>query len=173
MSRPGATLALASLAACLGAFGCGSATKTDSVGRSAPAASGPTGACPVTIPDGLRPPGERQRIGEHGNGVLWTELPPNGTILAKRQWVRADGSIRVKFPWWGSRRAGKALRIVGMSLGSRARRPRAEISVGVTSAPRFWASAVVFPGEGCWRLTATAGRASLTVAVFVAKAGAA
>lgn len=82
----------------------------------------------------------------------------------------SDGSMRIKFPWWGSRRAGANLSVTGTSLDPSARPARAHISPGHTGAPRFWASGVIFPTEGCWRVTARAGRAKLTLTVFLQKA---
>jgi hypothetical protein len=97
-------------------------------------------------------------------------LPPNGTIVATREFVLADGSMRIKFPWWGSRRVNAHLRISGFSLSRRGQLLRASISPGLTRAPHFWASGIIFPTEGCWRVTGTAGDASLTFVVFVVKA---
>jgi hypothetical protein len=126
--------------------------------------------CPVTLPNGRTPPGEPPSPEDHGNGSLWTALPPAGKIVATREFVLVDGSIRIKFPWWGSRRVSTHLRITGLSLDRRGQLVRVHISPGLTRAPHFWASRVIFPTEGCWRVTATAGHASLTFVVFVIKA---
>ena len=38
----------------------------------------PVEQCPVTIANGNGPPGEGSSPDDHGNGVLWTALPPGG-----------------------------------------------------------------------------------------------
>jgi hypothetical protein len=81
--------------------------------------------------------------------------------------------MRIKFPWWGSRRAGGELRITSTSIDPQGRVAQSGISPGQTGAPHFWASAIVFPAEGCWRITGTAGRASLTFVVSLITAGSA
>jgi hypothetical protein len=160
MSRCGLTLALlcASLAACGGA----SSGKAGISARTAVAATAHLAGCPVTIPNGRKPPGEPQSREDHGNGALWTALAPDGQIVATREFVRPDGSMRIKFPWWGSGRAGTDLSITGSSIDPRGGFAHATISPGLTGAPHFWASGIVFPVEGCWRITGTAGGASLT-----------
>jgi hypothetical protein len=97
-------------------------------------------------------------------------LPRDGKIVAIPKFVLPDGSMDIKFPWWGGRRAGAHLRIAGVGLDPLGRSPQTRISPGVTGAPHFWASRIVFPTGGCWRVTARAGRASLTIVVFVVKA---
>jgi hypothetical protein len=134
------------------------------------AAAAGIATCPVTIPNGSTPPSEQPSPEYHGNGALWTALAPGGKMVATRQFVLPDGSMRIKFPWWGSRRAGADLRITGSSLNPPGGVARAHVSPGLTGAPHFWASGVIFPVEGCWRVTARAGRARLTVVVFVLKA---
>jgi hypothetical protein len=39
-----------------------------------------------------------------------------------------------------------------------------------TSAPHFWATRPRFPAAGCWRITATSGRARLTFTVKLERA---
>jgi hypothetical protein len=172
MSRHLLVLTLALLCASLAACGAGSGSATRTVARTAQTAA-PSPGCPITIPNGRKPPGERPSLEDHGNGALWTALPPDGKIVAGRPFVLPDGSIRIKFPWWGSRRAGAHLTISGSSIQPRGGLTQAKISEGLTGAPHFWASGVIFPTEGCWRVTGTAGRASLTFVVFVVKAASA
>jgi hypothetical protein len=126
--------------------------------------------CAVTIPNGDTPPGERPSPEYHGNGALWTALPPNGKIEATPPFVRPDGSIRIKFPWWGSRKVSAHLKITGSSLGGQDQALRVSVVPGQTGAPHFWASGVIFPAEGCWRVTGFAGHANLTFVVSVVKA---
>jgi hypothetical protein len=165
---PTLTVFCASLAACGG-------SSSDRAGVAAPTASPNTAliaTCPVTIPNGSTPPSEHPSPEFHGNGVLWTALPPDGKIVATRPFVLPDGSMRIKFPWWGSRRAGSDLSITGTSLQPPGGLARAHISPGLTGAPHFWASGVIFPAQGCWRVTASSGRARLSFVVLVSKAAA-
>jgi hypothetical protein len=55
--------------------------------------------CPVTVPAGKAPPGERPRRDFYDNGTLWTALPLDGTIRAGRH---PDGTLRYTLMWWGS-----------------------------------------------------------------------
>jgi hypothetical protein len=169
MSRQGLVPALAvlcgALAACGGGSGAGSGTELQAV---APAAAR-LAACPVTTPNGRKPPGEQPSRQDHGNGTLWTGLPPDGRIVAGPPFVRPDGSMRIKFPWWGSGRADAELRITSTSLDPRGHVARSNVVPGQTRAPHFWASAIIFPTEGCWRVTARAGHAGLTFVVLVVK----
>lgn len=126
--------------------------------------------CPATFPNGRTPPGEPSRQEDHGNGTLWTQLPPDGKIVARRNFVLADGSMRIKFPSWGSRRTNGHLGISGISLDRPGQVVRVHISPGLAHAPHFWASGITFPTEGCWRITGNAGSARLTFVVFVVKA---
>jgi hypothetical protein len=125
--------------------------------------------CPVTIPNGGQPPGEQQSPDYHGNGSIWTALPPDGKIVATRPFVLPDGSMRIKFPWWGSRGAGAHLTVSGSGIGRPGGLARATVTEGLTAAPHFWASSIVFPTGGCWRVTGTAGPARLTFVVLVVK----
>lgn len=57
--------------------------------------------CPVTVPNGDRPPGAGSRVGFHGNGLLWVRLPPSGTYPPgwhKILWFagRVDGDLVVR-----------------------------------------------------------------------------
>jgi hypothetical protein len=87
--------------------------------------------CDVTVPNNSTPPGERPGQGTDGNSALWTDLPLSGQVVGVRQEllshpgrlpegvfgiVRADGTIAVKFPWWGRRGATDALTITGHGL---------------------------------------------------------
>jgi hypothetical protein len=84
-----------------------------------------------------------------------------------REMPRRDGSIREKFPWWRGVRG--RLRITGRRLDSAARPLRARIpdGYGLTG---FQSTAIIFPTEGCWRVTGTTGTASLSFVTLVAEA---
>jgi hypothetical protein len=140
-----------------------------------------TAACRVTIPNGSTPPGERPSAGFHGNGQLWTGLPPRGELIysgggqftagryvpSGQVGLHADGSATDKFAWWGARSAGRDLSITGQRLDRPAPSLRAHVGTGFTQAPHFWPSYVTFPTSGCWRVTARSGRVTLTFQVSV------
>jgi hypothetical protein len=159
------------ICACLAGCGGGSTHKQGTAALTVTPATASIARCPVTVPNGQTPPGEQPSREDHGNGGLWTAIPPDGRVVATHRFVRRDGSMRIKFPWWGSRRADKDLRISGSSVHPPGARAQAQISPGLTRAPHFWASAIVFPTEGCWRVTASAGHARLTFVVLVLKGG--
>jgi hypothetical protein len=163
---PMVTVLCASLASCGG----GSRAAVDSTHLSRASATAGIVGCPLTVPNGRRPPGEEPSPQDHGNGALWTSFPLGGRIVARPPFIRRDGSMRIKFPWWGSRIAGGELKITSRSLDRPGRFAGAGISPGQTGAPHFWASAIIFPTEGCWRINGTAGRASLTFVVSVTRA---
>jgi hypothetical protein len=157
------------------------ATVAAQSGCSAQRTPAATAACRVTIPNGSTPPGEQPSPGFHGNGQLWTGLPPRGEKLysgggmftpgryvpSGQVGLHTDGSATDKFPWWGGRSAGPHLRITGRRLDGPAAPLRAHIGTGFTRAPHFWPSYVTFPTSGCWRVTARSGRVTLTFQVSV------
>jgi hypothetical protein len=118
-----------------------------------PATTAPTAApCPVTTPDpdatppaGLSPappPGAAM----YGNGALWVALSPPGTASPD-----ADGVLSRKFMTW---------RLVRGKLSMTARRLDGPAPPGEGVVPDgygdlgFQASAVRFPTEGCWEVSA-------------------
>lgn len=158
-------VALAVLMVVLGAACAGSdsdETAQDS-GREATATGA---ACPVTAPNGRTPPGEQSSPTHHGNGSLWTVLYYPKLIVTSRN-VRPDGSIEEKFPWW--RDVTGQLTIRGGEVGGSGAPIRADIPPGYGDSG-FQASSVIFPTEGCWRVTGRAGNASLTFVVSVSAA---
>jgi hypothetical protein len=126
--------------------------------------------CPVTAPNGLTPPGERRSPSHHGNGALWTQLWPNGTVVFRPGgpgFVLTDGSLQMKFPWW--RGVPGSLRIDGRRVDAPAPPLRARIPSGYSGS--FQATGLVFPTPGCWEVTGRVGEASLTFVVVVVKIG--
>jgi hypothetical protein len=89
-------------------------------------------------------------------------VPPLGVI---REAPHHDGSIREKFPWWRGVRG--RLRITGRRLDGVGSALRARVPDGY-GATGFQATDIVFPSDGCWRVTATAGTASLSFVAHVA-----
>jgi hypothetical protein len=128
--------------------------------------------CPVTIANGNGPPGERPSPDFHGNGKLWTALPPNG--IDRGGTPEPDGSTSQKYPWWTVGTEG-GIAIAGRRLDAPAPTPlRARVNSGEPATPfaevpggRFWSSGLSFPTAGCWQVTARVGATSLTFVVLV------
>ena len=143
---------------------------------SPPASSvgGAVPACPVTLANGNPAPGEQPSPNWHGNGVIWTVPWPEGRVEFRKGgsgFISPDGSLSMKFPmWW--RNVGE-LAIEGHRLDSQAPPLRATLFEGspstLPSGYRFSATALIFPTEGCWEVTAGAGGASLTFVTLVVK----
>lgn len=132
-----------------------------------------TEACPVTLPNGSRPPGQPRNMAWYGNGLLWAGLAPGGTYAVTPDRVDADGSIFNKLPWvttppWekptisGERidAAAPPLRVSGVNTGSFS---------GAANPSHM--SPVRFPTAGCWRLRARLGDVSLVYVVRVVVEG--
>jgi hypothetical protein len=128
----------------------------------------PTQSCPVTIPNGDKPLGQPRTVRWHGNGLLWAAwLSPTGVEDVPPERVGTDGAIGNKLFWATSPAtrppalsgqrldaAAPPLRVLGANMGSFA---------GATKPS--WATGVVFPTAGCWRLTARVGDVTLTYVV--------
>jgi hypothetical protein len=129
--------------------------------------------CPVTIANGKTPPGERRSSLNHGDGSLWTVLPPGG--IDRGGTPEPDGSTSQKYPWWTVGTEG-GLTIEGHRLDTAVAAPlRARVNSGLPDTPfaavpggSFWSSGVSFPTAGCWQVTGRVGAASLTFVVFMA-----
>ena len=129
-------------------------------------------ACPVTTPNGRGLAVDQQLRGNHGDGSrlstsLWTEgkvtFKPGGPGC-----VASDGSLLMKWPWWRGVRGHVAVH--GRSLDGSPGSVRAAIQpYGDTG---FQPSALVFPGPGCWEVSATVGETTLSFVVLVDKVGA-
>ncbi len=161
-------LRVAALLLVLSALGCSSA---DTAGPSEPATASPAqGAatldgCPATKPNGMTPPGEAPGPRHHGNRSrsLWTVLYYPTLPVAGRN-RQPDGSIVEKFPWW--RGVSGNLSIRGRRIDGSAAPLRARIPSGYGDGG-FQASTIIFPTEGCWRVTGSVGPATLTFVVLV------
>ncbi len=135
------------------------------------AACSPTQDCPVTIPNGSTPPGESANQLYHGNGQLWTALWPQGVIEfspAGPGEIRPDGSMAMKFPWWRAEAVSGAIEVSGERLDGTGSGVEIEAPDGYGDSG-FQASALVFPSEGCWHVTARAGDAQLTFIVEISQ----
>jgi hypothetical protein len=148
-----------------------------------PATSQPPG--PVTLADKERCPATRpSRVGPHGvsptaffgwessygNRKLWVGgLWPNGVIKAGPEFVTEDGSVSIKFGWW--RAVTGDLRIEGRRLDATSPPLQVRVPFGYGETG-FQSSGVFFPTEGCWEVTGSVGRTTLTFVTFVVKQGA-
>jgi hypothetical protein len=126
-------------------------------------------ACPVTLPNGNRPPGQPTGISWYGNGLLWAGLTADGIYAVPADRVDPGGAIGTKLlwvtapPWRAPTLTGERLdepssplHVVGMNRGS----------FRNANHPSFM-SPVVFPSAGCWRLTARDRDVGLTYVVSV------
>jgi hypothetical protein len=122
--------------------------------------------CPVTPPNGNTPPGEQASPDFFGNGMLWTGLWQNGTVLIAPRNIQDDGALATKFFWW--RGVHGALTIEGKRLDAPAPPLRSRIPEGYGDIG-FQSSAIIFPTEGCWQVTGKVGASSLTFVTRVVK----
>jgi hypothetical protein len=128
----------------------------------------PQGTCPLTLPNGRTPPGERWAGMNHGNGKLFTAFWPYNLVIATRDLVGGDGSIAVKWPWWRGVRGD--LEITGRRLDGRAPPLVLHASSDGYGKSGFLPTGIPFPTEGCWEVTGAVGNAKLTFVTLVVKA---
>lgn len=131
-----------------------------------------TGPCPVTLPNGRKPPDEPSNSLQHGNSndTMWTELWPEGQVIFRPDGpgeIRPDGSLAMKWPWWYLHEG--QLTIVGRRLDAPAPPLQAEITLGYHG-PAFQPSTLLFSTEGCWEITGSVGEATLTFVTLVTQA---
>lgn len=93
-------------------------------------------------------------------GGLW----PDGVLAVGSDFVEDDGSIGMKFGWW--RVAPGELTITGRRLDVSAPPLHADVPEGYGE-DGFQATGVFFPTEGCWEVTGSVGRSTLTFVTFV------
>jgi hypothetical protein len=117
--------------------------------------------CPITHPNGSRPPGSTFGAEFHGNGAIWVGVWPSNVVVTERD---PAGSIEAKFGWW--RGVVGRLRIEGRRLDGAAPPLRASVPNGYGDTG-FQSSGIVFPSEGCWEVTGRVGEASLTFVTLV------
>ncbi len=142
--------------------------------------------CAVTIANGSTPPGERPSPDRHGNGRLWTSLNRDGKFavapesapeylgphgeIAVDGGLRPDGSVGIKAPWWRGPGVAGRIRLRARRLDAPA--PRVDYTVeplgyGLTG---FQAMGLTLPSTGCWKITGSAAKASLTFVALVERA---
>jgi hypothetical protein len=157
---------VAALLLVMSALGCSNsdtAEQSQATTASAAQEAATVEGCPVTKPNGMTPPGETPGPRHHGNGSLWTVLYyPTLPVTGRNR--QPDGSIDEKFPWW--RGVSGNLSIRGRRIDGSAPPLRARIPSGYGDSG-FQASAIIFPTEGCWRVTGSVGLTALTFVVLV------
>lgn len=118
-------------------------------------------ACPVTIPNGWRPRRTDAPLLFHGNGALWTTLPRDGVLT----------DAAPKLYWWSARPI--AFTVEGHRLDAHdtldVRTIRRGTAETVARGGATWASLVLFPSDGCWKVTARDGDISLSFVVKVVR----
>jgi hypothetical protein len=130
-------------------------------------------SCAVTFPNRKNPPESASSAlppvppAFHGNGKLWVKFWPFGVIVASPRVIQADGSIAIKLPWW--RNVNGALTITGVRVDAHAPPITSDVPAGYGNRG-FQPSDVVFPTQGCWRVTGRVASAALTFVVLVVKA---
>jgi hypothetical protein len=109
----------------------------------------PKGICPLTLPNGNTPPGGKAAGMNHGNGKIWTAMWPHNVVIATPDYIEADGSVGMKWPWWRGIK-GK-LKISGRRLDGKA--PPLTAFLPDYGRSGFQPSGISFPTEGCWEVT--------------------
>ena len=128
-----------------------------------------TPACPVTLPNGNRPPGQPRSVPWYGNGLLWAGVEQNGVYSAPSSQVAADGSIGNKLLWVTTPPGAKPS-LTGERIDASARPLHvAGVNTGAFSgaANPSHMTPVEFPTAGCWRLRARLRDVSLVYVVQV------
>jgi hypothetical protein len=102
----------------------------------------------------------------HGNGKIWTAMWPHNVVIATPDYIEADGSVGMKWPWWRGIK-GK-LKISGRRLDGKA--PPLTAFLPDYGRSGFQPSGISFPTEGCWEVTGALGGAKLTFVTLILKA---
>ena len=131
--------------------------------------------CQVTQPNHLQIPAtvaaRAQISGDsytHGNGEIWTDLWPEGTVTFKKNgagFILKDGSLQMKFLWVLA--VDGPLTISGKRLDGVAPPLRSDFTPQVGAG--FQPSYLIFPTQGCWEVTARANGSALTFVTRVVK----
>jgi hypothetical protein len=140
------------------------------------ATSSASSACAVTVSPARTGVGFAAAAFNYGSDLLRAELYwPQGTLIAGRlpdggsmAGINRDGSIDTKVGWW--RGVPGQLVIRGRRLDAPAPPLKADAgTVASYGRQGFVPGGITFPTTGCWEVTGTVGRASLTFVVEVTK----
>lgn len=124
--------------------------------------------CPVTIPSGNRPLGPMPT--RHGNGLLWTGLPRDGTVVLGPDRVGPDGSIFwTKLIWIARGVYAGGLEVQVQRLDAPAPVLHPDVVSGHLSgwSGPSWAARMRFSSEGCWKVTGRVDDVSLSFVIKV------
>jgi hypothetical protein len=135
------------------------------LGRALPGKNSGARQCPVTLPNGVNPPGWTEPYGYRHEG-LWVTLWPYGVTFVGKTDVRSDGWLAIKVPWYRFVRG--RLHISGSRLDKKSPKLRADVPTGY-GVRGFQASAVYVPTEGCWKIIGAVGHARLAFVTLVLK----
>jgi hypothetical protein len=124
-------------------------------------------SCPVTIPNGNRPLGALRA--RHGNGLLWTGFPPDGTATVSADRLDPEGSIFWTKLIWIANRVSGDLKVVVRRLDRPAPVLRPDVVSGQLSgwSGPSWAARMRFSSEGCWKVTGRVENVSLSFVIKV------
>jgi hypothetical protein len=122
------------------------------------------GACPVTPPAGPSPPTGLPPRPFIGNGRLWAGLSPRGLMIVPPGNISRSGVLRTKLMWYRGSGIRGVLHISGSRLGADGVVRGRTAGYGLTG---FNASSIYFSGQGCYRVTGTAGGATLSFVTLV------
>jgi hypothetical protein len=140
-------------------------------------------SCPVTLPNGKRPPGDANAGFDLGNeaGTLFTIPWPDGKVIFRPGGpgsIEPDGSLAMKWPWYRHNVKG-LVSVSGRRLDAPAPPLRALMGCCYdqnTALPGccydqtgFIASGLIFPTEGCWEVNARVGNETLTFVTLAIK----
>lgn len=145
-----------------------SPTTTDQRPRLAGLTTEAMAGCPLTFPNGKSPPGRQPADFYLGNedGALFTILWPGGKVIFTPSgpgFKKPDGSLIMKWSWYRTIPGdvvigGKRLDASSPPIPTLVLRG-SEDGYGETG---FQPTALLFPSQGCWEITARVGDASLS-----------
>ena len=121
--------------------------------------------CPVTRSRWRPRPSQEE-------GRLWVAFGPAGGVYrVPAENVASDGSLGVKIGWQRGPGLRGRVSVQARRLDDRAPPVRRRISAGGYGLTGLQASGIAFPTHGCWRVTASAGRAYITFVLVLLKPG--
>lgn len=125
----------------------------------------PHASCPVTLPNHVvQPPfGISRKLG-YRHAQIAVELWPFGVTLVNKRDVMPDGLLGVKVGWYRYGRGRLRITATRFDKPGHVKRTRVPPGYGRTG---FQSSAIYFPSEGCWKVTATVGHSHLTYVTVV------
>jgi DNA-binding CsgD family transcriptional regulator len=123
-------------------------------------------SCPVTLPNGSDPPGERP--GRHfGNGAIWSSAGDDGRSVLLASELNPDGSLSLKWVWWTNLPVG-TFSMEATRLDGPGSFVSGDFNPGIAGGGTpVWVGGPTFSQPGCWRITAHLDGQSLTIVSFL------